>query len=95
MIDPLLVIVGLGTALVATLVLVLMYSTWRRRKEGRLSPTNYRVFFMMGLVWFIVGSALIAASIILGVPVLYAIPLFALGAIYLVIALLNKDKWHA
>jgi len=94
MVDTLLAIIGVGTALVVTLVAAVLYITWRKRKEGKLSPTNYRAFFMMGLVWFIVGSALMAVSALLGVPILYAMPLFALGAIYLIIGLLNKDKWR-
>jgi hypothetical protein len=36
-----------------------------------------------------------AVSALLGVPILYAMPLFALGAIYLIIGLLNKDKWRS
>lgn len=93
MVDPLLAIIVLGTVAVAALASFVVYSTWKKRKEGRISPTNYRAFFMMGLVWFIVGSALMATSIAMGMPILYAMPLFALGVIYLIIGLLNRDKW--
>ncbi len=94
MIDMLLATIGIGTILVVTLMLATIYLTWKRRKEGRLSPTNYRAFFIMGLTWFIVGSVLMAASLYIGMPILYAIPLFALGAVYLIIALLNRERWN-
>lgn len=94
MVDSQLVIIGTVTAFVVALVLVLTYSTWRKSKEGRLNPTNYRTFFIMGLIWFVVGSALMAASSLFGMTILFAVPLFALGVIYLIIAFLNKDKWR-
>lgn len=92
MVDAYLAVLASGTLAVIALVAFALYRTWRGRKEGRLSSTNYRAFLIMGLVWFTVGSALIAISINMGVPVLYAMPLFALGAIYLIIGLLNRDK---
>jgi hypothetical protein len=94
MVDLLLAIIAIGTALVVSLVSAVIYITWRKRKEGRLSSTNYKTFFIMGLAWFLVGSALMAVSLFIGMPILFAIPLFALGAICLIIGLLNKDKWN-
>jgi amino acid transporter len=94
MVDALLAVIGVGTAMIVAIVAALVYITWKKRKEGRLSPTNYRAFFVMGLIWFVVGSALMAVSMAIGMPIIYAMPLFALGAIYLIIGLLNKDKWR-
>lgn len=95
MADALLTATMVVSLAVIAIVAWVVYSTWRKGREGRLSPTNYRAFFIMGLVWFVVGSALMAASTALGMPIFFAFPLFALGAIYLIIGLINKDKWNA
>jgi cytochrome c oxidase assembly factor CtaG len=93
MVDMLLTTIVVGTIAIIVLLVFVVYRTWKRRKEGSLSPANYRSFFILGLVWFVVGSALMVASLYMGMSVLFAIPLFAIGAIYLIIALLNRDKW--
>lgn len=82
-----------GTLIVVALVLLVTYSIWKRRKEGRLSPASYRIFFITGLAWLFMGSAIMALSLYLGMPLLYAMPLLALGAVYLIIGLLNRNKW--
>jgi uncharacterized membrane protein (DUF4010 family) len=93
MVDPLLATIVVGTLLIVALIALVTYRTWKRRREGRMSPANYRAFFIMGLAWLLVGSALMAVSLYAGMSILYALPLFALGVIYLVIGLLNRGKW--
>ncbi|MBR9690674.1 hypothetical protein GOV08_03235 [Candidatus Woesearchaeota archaeon] len=57
---------------------VLIYSY---KKKGSLPPTDYYVFFVMGIAFIPLGMVLKN----------YAI--FALGLIYMAIGLKNKNKW--
>ena len=93
MADPLLVSIIVVAALVVVLGLMVTYSLWKKSKGGRISPSNYRAFFLMGLVWLPIGVILVILSWVIDMPIIYGIPLFALGLIFLIIGLWNRNKW--
>ncbi|NYT11830.1 MAG: hypothetical protein GKC03_04670 [Methanomassiliicoccales archaeon] len=78
----LLIVAGLLTLLGLFLVIFL----WKKRKEGAVEP-DYRAFFILGIIFAPMG-------IVLSVIVTWALlGITALGVIYLIIGLTNRDKW--
>lgn len=75
----------LGLALVAALILV--FVKMKNRKEGERAVTNYQAFFTMGISFLVLG-VVFTATISPGF-----IGFIALGIIYMIIGLKNKDKW--
>ena len=61
---------------------------WKRKKTTQTSETNYRVFFMMGVILMPTGLSLIVVSL------LTELPFFILGVTYLGIGLNNRGKWN-
>ena len=79
----LLIIAGLLTLLGLFLVFFLR----KKRKEGSMEEPDYRVFFIQGIVFTPMG-------IVLSIIVTWALlGITALGVIYLIIGLANRDKW--
>ena len=80
--------------IVATLLMLLLVVVLRkRRKEGKAGETDYRAFFIMGLAFLPTGFAMIIVYFLVDIPFEVGLPLFALGLIYLIIGLANRDKW--
>jgi uncharacterized membrane protein len=77
-------LVLLGLALVATVVLV--FVKWNKRKTGEVKEINYQAFFSVGVVFLGAGIAMSVAN-----PGLFGIA--ALGIVYMIIGLANRDKW--
>ena len=73
------VLVSLG--ILALLVAFFGIFVWNMRKKGWKHETDYKAFFVMGVVWFPLG-------------LLFDMPFFfILGLAYMAIGLANKDKW--
>jgi hypothetical protein len=72
---------------VSVLVGILLVVFWKRRKTGIKEEPNYQAFFTMGLSFIAMGVAL---SIVVTPGFL---GFFALGVVYLMVGLKNKDKW--
>ncbi|MFH1473373.1 MAG: hypothetical protein ABIE55_00610 [Candidatus Aenigmatarchaeota archaeon] len=73
-----LVLVGIFAAVVG----------WKKRKEGKYEETNYKTFFVLGVSLAPLG---IVFSAVIG-PSFFGIA--ALGVIYMLIGIANKDKWY-
>ena len=74
----------LGLAIVATVVLVVV--KWKKRKTDEVKEINYQAFFSIGVVFLGAGVTLSIVN-----PGLFGIA--ALGIIYMIIGLANRDKW--
>lgn len=74
----------LGLALVASLILV--FVKFRKRKAGEVKEINYQAFVSIGVVFLGAGIVMSIVN-----PGLFGIA--ALGVIYMVIGLANRDKW--
>ena len=83
----LLLIVGI---LVTLLVVVLR----KRKQTGKARATDYKAFFIMGLAFLPTGLAMMIVYFFTELPFEIGLPLFALGLIYLVVGLVNRDKWR-
>lgn len=80
----------LAIAVVTGILAVLMVR--KRKKEGK-PQADYRIFFLLGITWLPFSIILMIVSFILQIPFYIGFPLLALGLIYLIIGLANRDKW--
>ena len=61
---------------------------FKKKKEGKTGKINYKIFFIVGLVWIPIGSVyMIAVNLVMGIAFM------GLGVSYIAIGLANKDKW--
>jgi uncharacterized membrane protein len=80
--------------LVGIVVTLLLVAVLRKRKrEGKAGETDYKAFFIMGVVFLPTGFAMMMAYFLAELPFEIGLPLFALGLVYLLIGLANRDKW--
>ena len=84
----LLLVIGIGVTLLMVLVLR------KRKSEQKAGETDYRAFFIMGVAFLPTGFAMMMVYFFAEIPFEIGLPLFALGLIYLIIGLANRDKWH-
>ena len=81
----------LAIAIVTGILVVLMAR--KRKKEGK-PQIYYRTFFILGITWVPFSIIFIIVSFTLQIPFYIGFPLFALGLMYLIIGLANRDKWQ-
>jgi uncharacterized membrane protein len=80
--------------LVGIVVTLLLVAVLRKRKrEGKAGETDYKAFFIMGVVFLPTGFAMMMVYFLAELPFEIGLPLFALGLVYLLIGLANRDKW--
>jgi uncharacterized membrane protein len=77
--------------IVVTLLLVAVLR--KRKREGKAGETDYKAFFIMGVVFLPTGFAMMVVYVVAELPFEIGLPLFALGLIYIIIGLVNRDKW--
>jgi hypothetical protein len=83
----LLLIIGI----VVTLLLLVVLR--KRKKAGKTGETDYKAFFIMGIAFLPTGVAMMLMYFLVETPFEIGLPLVALGLIYLIIGLVNRDKW--
>ena len=81
----------LAIAVVTGILAALMVR--KRKKEGK-PPADYRTFFILGVIWVPFSIVLMAVSFALQIPFYIGFPFLALGLIYLILGLKNRDKWQ-
>jgi uncharacterized membrane protein len=80
---------------VGILVILLLVMVLRKRKRsGKAGETDYKAFFIMGVTFLPTGLAMMIVYFFTELPFEIGLPLFALGLIYLVVGLVNRDKWN-
>jgi uncharacterized membrane protein len=82
----------LGTLIALGIVVVFMSRT--RNRETTASQPNYRVFFFIGGAMSIVGIAEILVLLQTDISFVVALPLLAIGLVFLAVGLANRDKWR-
>jgi len=78
--------------IVVTLLMVLVLR--KRKRERKTGETDYRAFFIMGVAFLPTGLAMMIVYFFAEIPFEIGLPLFALGLIYLIVGLANRDKWN-
>jgi LPXTG-motif cell wall-anchored protein len=84
----LLLLIGIVVTLLTALVLR------KRKRERKAEETDYRAFFIIGAAFLPTGFAMMMVYFFAELPFEVGLPLFALGLIYLIIGLANRDKWN-
>ena len=80
----------IGIAVTLLMVLVLR----KRKRERKAGETDYRAFFIIGVAFLPTGLAMMMVYFFAEIPFEIGLPLFALGLIYLIVGLVNRDKWN-
>ncbi len=80
--------------LIITIALGIFVAVIARRKKlrGEYRETNYRTFFAIGIVLLPLGIALMIASLLLDWSFVVAMPLLSIGATYLAIGWVHREK---
>jgi len=84
------VLLLIGIAVTLLMVLVLR----KRKRERKAGETDYRAFFIIGVAFLPTGLAMMMVYFFAEIPFEIGLPLFALGLIYLIVGLANRDKWN-
>jgi uncharacterized membrane protein len=80
---------------VSIIVAIAMVLTlWTRKKTAHKAETNYRVFFIIGVIITPTGLTWMVVSFLTELDVTIGLPFFILGIVYLAIGLNNRDKWN-
>ena len=79
------VISAFAIILVGLVVLIVIV---KRQKQEEIKPIDYRAFFILGICWLPMGIVFWLA-----LDLAFGIPLFVMGATFLTIGLVNRDKW--
>ena len=80
--------------ILVTIGIIFVIVIWKRKSANRFKETNFHTFYVMGIVFIPVGIVSMFIYSRLGMPFFVGMPLFAMGITYLIVGLLNKDKWH-
>lgn len=80
-------------AIVLTLGLLWILTSLKKRTGTRVSQPNHRAFFFMGVVMLTVGTAEMLIFLRTDVSYIVALPLVAIGMVFVVVGLANRDKW--
>jgi len=86
-------ILGVIIAIVIAVGIIMALMVWKKKREGKAEEANYRVFFIAGTIVVSVSIVLMAISFILQIFFLIVTPILALGLLYLMVGLANRDKW--
>jgi len=86
-------ILGAIIAIVIAVGIIMALMVWKKKREGKAEEANYRVFFVVGTIVVSASIVLMFVSFILQILFLIVTPILALGLIYLIIGLVNRDKW--
>ncbi len=75
-------------AVLLVIILIITFVMFKKKKEGKTGEVNYKIFFILGLVWIPIGIVyMITINTAIGIAFM------GLGVVYIAIGLANKDKW--
>jgi heme A synthase len=92
--DNLLTIVMILLVILLLLGIVVALVAWRKRRESSYEAVDYRTFFVMGIILLSVSAGFMIAFSRSEISFLPGLSMFALGLIYCIIGLTNRDKWN-
>jgi len=81
-------------AVVLTLGLLWILVNLKKKAGSRAQQPNHRAPFFMGLVMLIAGTAELLIFLRSDVSYVVALPLLVIGLVFVVIGLVNRDKWQ-
>ena len=84
--------IGLLGILVIVGILV-TWLTWNRKRKGITEETNYRTFFIMGIVMVPAGLVGMIISFIRDYSFVTMLPFFIIGIVYLALGWSKRETW--
>jgi len=81
-------------AIVLTLGLLWILVSLKKKAGASAPQPNHRAFFFMGVVMLIAGTAELLIFLRSDVSYVVALPLLVIGLVFVVIGLVNRDKWR-
>jgi UDP-N-acetylmuramyl pentapeptide phosphotransferase/UDP-N-acetylglucosamine-1-phosphate transferase len=81
-------------AVVLTLGLLWILVNLKKKAGAGAQQPNHRAFFLMGVVMLIAGTAEVLIFLRTDVSYMVALPLLVIGLVFVVIGLVNRDKWR-
>jgi hypothetical protein len=91
--SPFIIIVITIAVLIIAGVIVAV-AAWRKRRELNEQQTDYRAFFIMGVVMLPLGIAGMIVAIATDISFVVAMPLIAIGIVYMSLGLANRAGWR-
>lgn len=89
--DMLIASVMLANVIIFGIIVTLLIKF--RKKEGVSQEANFRAFCIMGIIMAPSGILLIAVYYMLQIALIVGFPLFGVGLVYLIVGLVNRNKW--
>ena len=80
--------------ILVTIGIILVRVIRKRKDADRYIGINFHTFYVMGIIFIPVGVISMIISSRLGMPFFIGMPFLTMGITYLIIGLLNKDKWQ-
>ena len=91
MIFTIAIVIAVLAVVAGALILLL---TRRQLKEGRTSETNYRVFFITGLVMLGLGVINVVLYFVMQIPFYIGLPMVIIGGVYAIIGWVHRSTWQ-
>lgn len=86
-------LISLFLLLVIATGIVLLISAGKRAREGNPERISYRAVYNLGRLIVILSIVIMIGFFVLQIPFYAALPLIALGILYLVVGRANRAKW--
>ena len=67
--------------------IIMAFMIRRQKKKRNLQEIDFRIFFIMGIIWIPLSIILGAVSFVLQIPFYIAFPAFIIGFVYLLLGL--------
>ncbi len=80
--------------MLVTIGILFVIVIWKRKNTDRYKGINFHTFYFMGIIFIPVGVISMIIYSRLGMPFFIGMPFLTMGITYLIIGLLNKDKWQ-
>ena len=80
--------------ILVTIGIILIRVIWKRKNTDRYKGINFHAFYVMGIIFILVGITSMIIYSRLSMPFFIGVPFLTMGITYLIVGLRNKDRWH-
>ena len=80
--------------ILVTIGIILIRVIRKRKYTDRYKGMNFHTFYVMGIIFILVGITSMIIYSRLSMPFFIGVPFLTMGITYLIVGLRNKDRWH-
>ena len=91
--DSPIIIIMLAIGVLVLAGLIIAAVAWKKRRGLNAEKTDYRAFFIMGVVMVPLGIIGIVVTFATDIPFVVALPLLTIGLVYMALGLGNRATW--